>query len=141
MSIDGSVAPEQALSADNAGFNCFAGLHDRKQRNHATQGKVDAINGGALFVEHDVRAKLHRREPSFDGFEFVNRKLPQNTVLYDVLWLHMPASVAPSVGQRPRHGNWTRRITPAAGTYAPELCLFVRSIQGGFIDRYEAAPA
>src|SRR5436309_15293670 len=85
MSIDGSVAPEQALSADNAGFNCVAGLHDRRQRNHATQGKVDAINGGALFVEHDVRAKLHRREPSFDGFEFVSRKLPQNTVLYDVV--------------------------------------------------------
>src|SRR5438128_592802 len=76
MSIDGSVAPEQALSADNAGFNCFAGLHDRKQRNHATQGKVDAINGGALFVEHDVRAKLHRREPALDGGPSV---LPRRT--------------------------------------------------------------
>jgi len=100
MSIDGGVAPEQALRADNAGFNCFAGLHDRKQRNHATQGKVDAINGGALLVEHDVRAKLHRREPRLHSLEFVGRKLPQNAVLYDVLSVHMPASVALSVGQR-----------------------------------------
>jgi hypothetical protein len=30
--------------------------------------------------------------------------------------MHMPASVAPSVGQRPRHRYQTRRIAPAAET-------------------------
>jgi hypothetical protein len=44
-------------------------------------------------------------------------ELPQNAVRYEVLNLHMPASVAPSVGQRPRHGYWTRRIAPAAETF------------------------
>jgi len=85
MSIDRGIAPEQAVSADNAGLDGFAGLHDRKQRNHATQRKVDVINRGTLLMEYDIRLKLLRHEPRLDAFEFVSRKLPQNAVLYDVL--------------------------------------------------------
>src|SRR5439155_21701286 len=70
------------------------------------------------------KLELHWDEPRLDAFEFVSRKLPQNAVLYDVLGLHMPASVAPSAGQRPRHGNRTRRIAPAAETYTRQLCPF-----------------
>jgi hypothetical protein len=104
MPVDVGVASEQAVSADNAGFNLLARLHDREQRDHATQRKADVFNCVALLLEHGVRPKLHRREPGLDAFEFVSRKLAQNAVLYEVFCLHMPASVAPSVGQRPRHG-------------------------------------
>jgi hypothetical protein len=31
MSIDGGVPSEQTIGANNAGFDGFAGLHDRKQ--------------------------------------------------------------------------------------------------------------
>jgi hypothetical protein len=41
----------------------------------------------------------------------------------------MPASVAPSVGQRPRHGNRTRRIAPATETYAPVAMPILRIVQ------------
>src|SRR5262245_4070680 len=85
MSVDGGVASEHALSADNAGFNRLTRLHDRKQRNHAAQRKIDVINGGALLVKHGIRLELLGNEPRLDAFEFVSRKLPQNTVLYDVL--------------------------------------------------------
>jgi hypothetical protein len=85
MSVNGGVAPEQALSADNAGFNCLARLHDGKHRDHATQRKVDAMNCSALLLEHGTRPKLHRHEPRLDAFVLVSRKLPQNSVLYDVL--------------------------------------------------------
>jgi hypothetical protein len=85
MSVDGSVASEHALSADNAGFNCLTRLHDRKQGNHATQRKVDLINRSALLVKYGIRLKLLWDEPRLDAFEFVSRKLPQNAVLYDVL--------------------------------------------------------
>jgi hypothetical protein len=43
------------------------------------------INGGALLVKHGIRLKLLGNEPRLDAFEFVSRKLPQDTVLYDVL--------------------------------------------------------
>src|SRR5262245_36003875 len=85
MSVDGGVASEHALSADNAGFNRLTRLHDREQRNHAAQRKIDVINGGALLVKHDIRLELPGDEPRLDAFEFVSRKLPQNAVLYDVL--------------------------------------------------------
>src|SRR5438874_6664815 len=116
--------PEHTLGPDNAGLNGVAGLHDREQRDHAAQRKIDVINLGALLVKHGIRLELHWDEPRLDAFEFVSRKLPQNAVLYDVLGLHMPASVAPSAGQRPRHGNRTRRIAPAAETYTRQLCPF-----------------
>jgi hypothetical protein len=45
----------------------------------------------------------------------------------------MPASVAPSVGQRPRHGNWTRRIAPAAETYGLGGTPICRPVQARFI--------
>ena len=77
--------PEHTLGPDNAGLNGVAGLHDREQRDHAAQRKVDMIDGGALLVEHGIRTKLRRHEPGLDAFEFVSRKLPQNAVLYDVL--------------------------------------------------------
>src|SRR5207247_3555390 len=83
------------------------------------------INKDEVFGTHNgIRLELHWDEPRLDAFEFVSRKLPQNAVLYDVLGLHMPASVAPSAGQRPRHGNRTRRIAPAAETYTRQLCTF-----------------
>jgi hypothetical protein len=41
----------------------------------------------------------------------------------------MPVSVAPSAGQRPRHGNRTRRIAPAAETYAPVGMPIFRTVQ------------
>jgi hypothetical protein len=80
VSVDGGVAPEQALSPDNAGFNRLARLHDRKQRNHATQRKVDETTCSALLLEHVIRPKLDRAKPRLDAFEFVSRKLPQNAV-------------------------------------------------------------
>src|SRR5258705_7266540 len=121
MPVDGGIAPEQAVSADNAGLDGFAGRHDRQQRDHATQRKVDVINRSALLMEYDIRLQLLWHEPRLNAFEFVSRKLAQNAVLYDVLRLHMPASVAPSAGQRPRHGYRTRRIAPAAETYGSEV--------------------
>jgi len=54
MPVDVGVASEQAVSADNAGFNLLAGLHDREQRDHATQRKADMINRVALLLKHDI---------------------------------------------------------------------------------------
>src|SRR5262245_29580329 len=104
MSVDGGVASEQALGADDARFNRFAGLHDRQQRDHAAQRKIDQIDLDALLDEQGVRRKLDPRKPRQYALELVIRKLPQDAVLYDVLGWHMLASVAPSAGQRPRHG-------------------------------------
>jgi hypothetical protein len=55
MPVDGGVASEQAFAADDPRFNRFAVLHDRQQRDHAAQGKVDLINHRALL---DVLPKL-----------------------------------------------------------------------------------
>src|SRR5262249_49067206 len=117
MSIDGSIASNQAVGANNASFDLLARLHDRKQRDHAAQRKIDPLDWLPRLVQHDTRSKVHQAEPRLHALEFVSRKLPQNAVLYDVLGLHMPASVAPSVGQRPRHGSRTRRIAPAVETW------------------------
>jgi hypothetical protein len=104
MSIDGGVTPEQAIGANDASFDLLARLHDRKQRDHAAHWKIDPLDRLPRLVQHDTRSKVHQGEPRLHALEFVSRKLPQNAVLYEVLGMHMPASVAPSVGQRPRHG-------------------------------------
>src|SRR6516225_3268958 len=103
-----SARSDQAIGPNNASFDGLARLHDRKQRDHAAQWKIDALDRLPRLVQHDTRSKVHQAEPRLHALEFVSRKLPQNAVLYDVLGLHMPASVAPSVGQRPRHYSWFR---------------------------------
>src|SRR6266550_7314857 len=105
MSIYGGVTPDQAIGANNASFDLLAGLHDREQRDHAAHWKIDTLDRLPRLVQDGIRPKVHEDEPRLHALEFVSRKLPQNAVLYEVLGLHMPASVAPSVGQRPRHGS------------------------------------
>ena len=54
MSIDGSIPSDQAICANNAGFDCFAGLHDCEQRDHAAKGKIDLLDCVSRLVEHDT---------------------------------------------------------------------------------------
>src|SRR5437867_7226428 len=44
MSIDSDATSDQAIGANNAGFDSLAGLHDREQRDHAAQRKIDALD-------------------------------------------------------------------------------------------------
>ena len=117
MSIDGGVTAEQAVGAHNASFDGFARLHDRKQRDHAAHWKIDTLDRLPRLVQDGIRPKVHEGEPRLHALEFVSRKLPQNAVLYDVLGLHMPASVAPSVGRDHGMGRATRRIASAVETW------------------------
>src|SRR5262245_34620611 len=105
MAIDGGVTPHQAVGPNNASLDGLAGLHNREQRDHAAKRKINPIDGLSGRMHNVTRPKLYRGEPWLHALEFVSRKLPQNAVFYEVLGLHMPASVAPSVGQRPRHGS------------------------------------
>jgi hypothetical protein len=85
MSIDGGAASDQAIGANNASFDLLAGLHDRKQRDHATERKVDPLERLPRLVQHDIRPKVHRGKVRLNALEFVSRKLPQNAILYEVL--------------------------------------------------------
>jgi len=44
MSIDGGVPSDQAIGTHDAGFDSLAGLHDREQRDHAAQRKIDTLD-------------------------------------------------------------------------------------------------
>jgi hypothetical protein len=105
MPVDGGIASQHALRADNTRFNHFAGLHDRQQRDHAAQRKVDMVDRATLLVEHGVRPKLHHRQPRLDATELVSRKLAQDAVLYDVLC----SSLAPFGGAETT--AWAERRT------------------------------
>ena len=54
MSIDGGVPSDQAIGTHDAGFDSLAGLHDREQRNHAAQRKIDLLDCISRLVEHDI---------------------------------------------------------------------------------------
>ncbi len=93
MPIHGGVATDQAVSAHNAGFDGLAGLHDRKQRDHAAQRKIDLLDRGSLLVEHGIRLQPDRTEPRLTC-----------PPLLPLRW------------GRDLMGYWTRRIAPAAET-------------------------
>jgi hypothetical protein len=85
MAIDGGVTPDQAISAHNAGLDGLAGLHGRKQRDHAAKRKIHPLDRLSGLVQDGTRLQLDRSEPRLHALEFVSPKLPQNAVLYDVL--------------------------------------------------------
>jgi hypothetical protein len=47
--------PEQAIGANDAGFDGFARLHDRKQRHHAAHWKIDPLDWLPRLVQDDIR--------------------------------------------------------------------------------------
>jgi hypothetical protein len=59
MSIDGGVTPEQAIGANDASFDGFARLHDRKQRDHAAHWKIDTLDRLPRLVQNGTRPKVH----------------------------------------------------------------------------------
>ena len=74
------------------------------------------LDGSAGLVQDRAVLELDQRESRLQRIELLTRQLPQDSVFYDVLACHMLASVARSVGQRPRHGDGARRIALAAET-------------------------
>jgi hypothetical protein len=44
VSVDRGVTPDQAIGAHNASLDSLAGLHDREQRDHAAQRKIDPLD-------------------------------------------------------------------------------------------------
>jgi hypothetical protein len=54
MSIDGGVTSDQAIGANNASFDLLARLHDREQRDHAAERKIDPLDRLPRLVQDDT---------------------------------------------------------------------------------------
>jgi hypothetical protein len=54
MSIDGSVPSDQTIGPHDPSFDGFAGLHNREQRDHAAQRKIDGLDWVSRLVKHEI---------------------------------------------------------------------------------------